>query len=58
MKKGRQDKGHAAEINAFADAVTGKSEPPISWADLRATTVVAILAVQSLREGIPFDVAN
>lgn len=58
VEKGRQDKGHAAEINAFADAVTGKSEPPISWADLRATTVVAILAVQSLREGIPFDVAN
>ena len=56
VEKGRQDKGHAAEINAFADAVTGKSQPSISWADLRATTVTAMLAVQSLREGVPFDV--
>ena len=56
VEKGRQDKGHAAEINAFADAVTGKSEPPISWAELRTTTITAMLAVQSLREGVPFDV--
>ena len=56
VEKGRQDKGHAAEIDAFAAAVDGKSEPPISWADLRATTVASMLAVQSLREGVPFDV--
>lgn len=56
VEKGRQDKGHAAEVDRFAAAVTGKSDPPISWAELRSTTLASILAVQSLREGVPFDV--
>lgn len=56
VEKGRQDKGHAAEIDAFAGAVAGQGEPPISWNELRATTLAAILAVQSLREGVPFQI--
>ncbi len=51
---GRQDKGHAAEVDAFAAAVVGVEGPPISWPELRATTLASILAMQSLREGIPF----
>lgn len=58
VKKHRQDKGHAAEIDAFAAAVAGLEQPPISWPELRATTMASILAVQSLREGIPFIVPN
>ena len=52
---GRQDKGHAAEVAAFAATVVDGGPPPISWSELRATTQAAILAVQSLREGIPFS---
>ena len=53
--KTRQDKGHAAEVKAFADAVTGNGELPISWAEIRSTTLASILAVQSMREGVPFE---
>ncbi len=56
VAKGRQDKGHAAEVDAFAAAVAGKTGPPIPWPELRATTLAAILAVQSLREGVPFEI--
>ena len=51
----RQDKGHGAEVDAFAAAVTGLTKPPISWPELRTTTLASILAVQSLREGHPFS---
>lgn len=56
VEKARQDKGHAAEVDAFAAAVTGQGASPIPWDELRATTLAAILAVQSLREGVPFQV--
>jgi len=51
-----QDKGHRAEIAAFADALTGGGPAPIPWRELRAVTLASILAVRSLREGVPFDV--
>ena len=51
-----QDKGHRAEIAAFADALTGGCQAPIPWIELRAVTLASILAVRSLREGVPFDV--
>jgi len=53
---GGQDKGHRAEIAAFADALTKGDAWPIPWPELRATSAAAILAVRSLREGTPFDV--
>lgn len=53
--KGPQRKGHAEEIEAFAAAVKSNSEAPISWQELRATSLAAILAVHSLREGMPLD---
>jgi len=56
VKKSRQDKGHSSEIEAFAAATLAKGPVPIPWAQLRSTTVTSILAVQSLREGIPFTV--
>jgi predicted dehydrogenase len=53
MRKGRQDKGHAAEIDAFAEAVSRAAAPPIPWRELRTTTLASLLAVESLRTGEP-----
>ncbi len=54
--RSRQDKGHRAEVECFARAVTGAGPEPISWSDLRAVSLAAILALRSLREGVPFDI--
>lgn len=54
--KGRQDKGHAAEVAAFLEACAMRRESPIPWCELRAVTLTSLLAVQSLREGMPFEV--
>ena len=59
VKKARtwgQNKGHHAEIEAFAQALTAGGTWPISWEDLRAVSLAAILAVRSIREGIAFDI--
>jgi predicted dehydrogenase len=56
IKLGRQDKGHSAELRAFADALTGKADSPMSWNDIRSVTMASILAVQSIREGVPFEI--
>lgn len=54
-KWSQQDKGHRAEVAAFARALTDGKPAPISWEDLRAVSLASILAVRSLREGVPFD---
>ncbi len=51
-----QDKGHAAEIAAFAQALCEGGPPPIPWEEIRATTLASLLAVRSLREGLPFEI--
>jgi predicted dehydrogenase len=55
-KAGRADKGHQAEVAAFAQAIASGGPPPIQWNDLRAVSLAALLAVRSLREGVPFEV--
>ena len=50
-------KGHAEQVHAFAEALRGGGAAPISWDELRAVTLASILAVRSLREGVPFDLA-
>lgn len=55
--KGRQDKGHTAELEAFVSAARTGGKAPIPWNELRSTSVAAILAVRSLREGMPLDLA-
>ncbi len=50
------DKGHAAQIRAFAAAIAGGTHGPISWTDLKAVGLASILAVQSLREGAVFEI--
>ena len=51
-----QDKGHRAEIAAFASALSKGGVAPISWPELRAVSLSSILAVRSMREGVPFEV--
>ena len=54
-KLGSQDKGHLAEVAAFGHSLIGAAEPPIPWSDLRSVSLASILAVQSLREGVPLS---
>jgi hypothetical protein len=49
-------KGHLEEVQAFANALRTGGEAPISWDELYRVSLAAILAVRSLREGVPFDV--
>ena len=51
--KSRMDKGHAAEIAFLRECLLGNATESIDWRELRATTLATILAVQSLREGVP-----
>ena len=57
VEKAGQDKGHGAEVDAFLSAVKTGGETPISWDEIHAVTQASILAVQSLREGGPMDLA-
>jgi predicted dehydrogenase/threonine dehydrogenase-like Zn-dependent dehydrogenase len=51
-----QDKGHRAEVDAFARAMSKGGAAPIAWEDVRAVSLAAILAVRSIREGIPLEI--
>jgi predicted dehydrogenase/threonine dehydrogenase-like Zn-dependent dehydrogenase len=53
----QQDKGHTAEIQAFAKALADGGPAPISWEELRSVTLASVLAVRSLREGVPFEIS-
>jgi predicted dehydrogenase len=55
--RGRQmDKGHREEVTAFGRAIAEGGENPIPWAHLRAVSLASILAVRSIREGVPFEI--
>lgn len=56
QKAWSQDKGHRAEVEAFGRAVVEGKPSPIPWEELRAVSLASILAVRSLREGVPFEV--
>jgi predicted dehydrogenase len=53
-----RDKGHAAELRAFVDAVRSGGEPPIPYAELMNVSWAALAAVESLRTGLPVEVAR
>jgi polar amino acid transport system substrate-binding protein len=48
-----QDKGHAAEVGAFFEAVRGRTGPPIELESLIATTLTSFAVVESVRSGAP-----
>jgi predicted dehydrogenase/D-arabinose 1-dehydrogenase-like Zn-dependent alcohol dehydrogenase len=53
-----QNKGHREEIEAFVRALDAREPSPIIWDEIYAVTLASILAVRSIREGIPFDLSN
>lgn len=53
-----QDKGHQAEMRALAKAISRGEVAPIPWDHIRAVSLAAIAAVQSLREGVPIDLTS
>jgi predicted dehydrogenase len=53
---GAQDKGHAAEIAAFLDAVRGRAAALIELESLIATTLATFAAVESARTAVPVAV--
>ncbi|HSQ19170.1 MAG TPA: bi-domain-containing oxidoreductase, partial [Blastocatellia bacterium] len=48
-----QDKGHAAEVSAFFEAVRGRTGPPIELESLTATTLMSFAVVESVRSAAP-----
>jgi predicted dehydrogenase len=53
-----QDKGHAQEIEAFAKALRQGGPAPMTWQEMRSVSLAAILAVRSLREGMPMEIPH
>ncbi len=49
-------KGHREELEAFIRAVIEGGAWPIQWEEIRSASLAAILAVRSLREGVPFEI--
>jgi predicted dehydrogenase len=50
---GGRDKGHRTEIREFLKACRAGGSWPISWDQLYGVAEASLLAVQSLREGVP-----
>ena len=48
---GSQDKGHAAELQAFFEAVRGRTPPPISLESLVATSLTSFAVVRCAKGG-------
>lgn len=53
--KSAMRKGHAEEIESFARALSEGGPSPIRWPEIRAVSLAALMAVRSLREGVPID---
>jgi predicted dehydrogenase/threonine dehydrogenase-like Zn-dependent dehydrogenase len=52
----RQDKGHRAEWEAFAAAVCGRGEVPISFDEIVSTTLATLRVLESRSTGRPVEV--
>jgi predicted dehydrogenase/threonine dehydrogenase-like Zn-dependent dehydrogenase len=52
----RQDKGHRAELEAFAAAVRSQGESPIPFEEIVSTTLATLRAVESCSSGQPLEV--
>jgi predicted dehydrogenase/threonine dehydrogenase-like Zn-dependent dehydrogenase len=58
IRLGGQYKGYQAEVEAFVRVLVSGGDEPITWDELLAVTKASILAVRSLREGIPFEISQ
>jgi predicted dehydrogenase/threonine dehydrogenase-like Zn-dependent dehydrogenase len=56
--KGRQDKGHARELEAFIAAVRHGGTSPIPLADLEHTSRVTLRAAEAMRAGRALDLGD
>ena len=54
----RQDKGHRAELEAFAAAVGGRGEPPIPFDEIVSTTLATLRAAESRASGQSVEMDN
>jgi len=56
--RSRWDKGHRGILEAFDRALHGDqaARGMMTWNEMRSVTLASILAVRSLREGLPFDI--
>jgi predicted dehydrogenase len=52
----RQDKGHRAEMEAFAAAASSRGESPIPFEEIVSTTLTTLCALESRYSGRPVDV--
>jgi len=52
----RQDKGHRAEMEAFATAVRSRGEPPIPFDEIVSTTLATLRAAESCSSAQPVGV--
>ena len=52
-----KDKGHAAELSAFVDACRQGGRWPIPWDQLYGVAWASLMAVASLRQGLPITSA-
>lgn len=57
LRKLVQDKGHAAELQAFVDTIRSGGPAPIDLATLAAVSRATFAAVASLRDGLPRKLA-
>lgn len=56
VKNRRRDKGHRECVRAFVDAVIEGRGAPIPWHELEGVTRASILALQSMRQGMPVTI--
>ena len=53
-----KDKGHGAGFKAFVEAVRNGGAWPISWEETYGTALATLMAVRSLREGLPITLTE
>ncbi len=51
-----RDRGHRNQWQAFVEACSGQMDWPVSWPDLENSTLTSLLAVESLRAGVPLEI--
>jgi predicted dehydrogenase len=53
---GNKNKGHAPELGAFIQACRSGAAWPVPWTETYGVTWASLMAVRSLRQGVPVDI--